>query len=253
MARLRILNPDPAPAELEAVALSREVLAEAKAVADPGQCARLDALAGQLHGVAPERIAGDAGRIAFWANLYNALVLHCLCLRPLRGNLLWHLRLFDRIAYRVGGRDYPLNLIENGVLRANRRPPYRLRPPLRLCDPRLRAAPSALDPRIHFALNCGARSCPPIRDYDPDSLDEQLELATRTYMAAEAAVDPGRQSVQLPRLMRLYRADFGDRDQQLEFAARYLPELRDWIDDEAGQVRLGYGRFDWTVARPVSP
>jgi Protein of unknown function, DUF547 len=253
MARLRILNPDPAPAELNAVALSREVLAEAKAVADPCQCTRLDALAAQLHGVVPERIGGDAGRIAFWANLYNALMLHCLCLRPLRGNLLWHLRLFDRVAYRVGAHDYPLNLIENGVLRANRRAPFRLRRPLRPSDPRLAGAPSRLDCRIHFALNCGARSCPPIRDYDPDSLDEQLELATRTYMGAEAAVDPGRQRVRLPRLMRLYRADFGDHDQQLEFAARYLPELRDWLDEGAGQVRVGYGRFDWTVARPVSP
>lgn len=247
MARARILNPAPAPAERDAVALSREILAEAKTIAAPAQCARLDALAGQLHGLAPERIDGDGARIAFWANLYNALMLHCLCHRPLRGNLLWHLRLFDRVAYRVGPHDYPLNVIENGLLRTNRRAPLRLGRPLRPSDPRLAAAPSRTDRRIHFALNCAARSCPPIRDYDPESLDAQLELATHTYLDDETELDPRRGRIRLPRLMRIYAADFGDRDDQVRFAARYVPELAEWLGDGSGPIRVVYGRFDWTV------
>ena len=248
----RILNPNRTAAELEPIELSRELLREARAIETPGRCASLEALAGQLYGIEPQRIQGDAARIAFWANLYNALVLHCLCLTPLRGNLLWHLRVFDRVAYRVGRHDYPLNLIENGILRANRRPPFRFRPPLRRSDPRLAAAPSRIDPRIHFALNCGARSCPPIRDYDPDSLDARLEVATRAYLEQETAVDPEGHRVRLPRLMRLYRADFGNRRQQVEFAARFLANLKDSIDDGRKRVRVAYGRFDWTVAAPVS-
>ena len=35
-------------------------------------------------------------------------------------------------------------------------------------DPRHQVALSSLDPRIHFALNCGARSCPPICVYTED-------------------------------------------------------------------------------------
>lgn len=248
MARARILNPAAEPTRLEPVALSREILAEARAVEEPRQCVRLGALAGQLHGVAPERIDGDAARIAFWANLYNALMLHCLCERPLRGNLLWHLRLFDRVAYRVGGHEYPLNLIENGLLRVNRRAPFRLRRPLGPSDPRLAAAPSRIDPRIHFALNCGARSCPPIRDYEPGSLDAQLELATRSYLEDETGVDPERRRVRLPRLMRIYAADFGDRGEQLRFTSRRLPQLADWQDGYGPHVRVTHGRFDWRVA-----
>lgn len=253
MARARVLNPAPAPSRLEALDLSRLILAEARATQDPVQCARLDALTGQLHGVAPERIDGDAARIAFWANLYNALVLHCLCLKPLTGSLLWHLRLFDRVAYRVGGHDYPLNLIENGILRANRRAPFRLWKPLRARDPRLAAPPSRIDPRIHFALNCGARSCPQIRDYDPQALDAQLDLATRTYLEAETQLEPERGRVRLPRLMRLYAADFGDRARQIEFASRYLPRLAGVLREGEASVRIGYARFDWSVAsRPSS-
>lgn len=253
MARARILNPAAGPTRLEAVDLSREILAEARAIHDPAHCARLHALTAQLPGVAPERIDGDAARIAFWANLYNALVLHCLSLKPLRGSLLWHLRLFNRVAYRVGGHDYPLNLIENGILRVNRRAPFRLWRPLRSRDPRLAAMLSRIDPRIHFALNCGARSCPPIRDYDPEALDAQLELSTRTYLDAETVLEPERGRVRLPGLMRLYAADFGDRASQLEFASRYVPGLADLLG-EGADARVRYSRFDWSVApRPSEP
>jgi len=248
MARARLLNPQASPPSLDPLALSRQILAEARAISGPEQCARLDALTGQLHGLEPERIDGDGARIAFWANLYNALVVHCLCLRPLRGSLLFHLRLFDRVAYRVGRHAYPLNLIENGVLRANRRAPYRLRRPLRASDPRLAVAPSTIDPRIHFALNCGARSCPPIRAYEPESLDEQLDAATRAYLQTETRLETEPRRVTLPRLMRLYAVDFGDRDEQLRFAARYLPQLADWLGERTARVRVAYGRFDWSVA-----
>jgi hypothetical protein len=252
MARAAILNPGPGPFDLSPVDLSEEILAEAKALQSPEQCARLDRLAAQLHGVTPEQLSGDLERIAFWANLYNALILHCLCLRPLKGNLLRHLRMFDRIAYRVGAHDYPLNVIEQGVLRANRRPPFRPRRPLRRSDPRLSSAVSGVDPRIHFALNCGARSCPPIRAYDPGALDQQLEISTASYLQIETVVDPERCRIKLPRLMRLYRADFGDRAEQLAFAGRHVPAVRECLERASRRPRVGYSRFDWTVTPPRS-
>jgi hypothetical protein len=243
-----VLNAQASPPSLDPLALARQILTEARAVRGPEQCRRLNTLTGQLHGIEPERIDGDDARIAFWVNLYNALVVHCLCLHPLHGSLLFHLRLFDRVAYRVGRHAYPLNLIENGVLRANRRPPYRRRRPLRDSDPRLTVAPSAIEPRIHFALNCGARSCPPIRAYEPESLDEQLDDATRAYLESESRLEPERRRVTLPRLMRLYAADFGDRDEQIRFAARYLPQLAVLLGERAARIRVEYGRFDWSVA-----
>ena len=114
-------------------------------------------------------------------------------------------------------------------------------------DPRLALAPAEVDPRIHFALNCGARSCPPIRAYDGDRVDEQLELATRAYLEAETTVDPQRGRVELPGLMRLYSADFGDEDERLTFAASRLPELAAALDAR-GELRVGYARFDWRRA-----
>lgn len=108
-------------------------------------------------------------------------------------------------------------------------------------------APSRIDPRIHFALNCGARSCPPIRAYDPSSLDAQLESAVEAYLATETSLDHDRRRVSLPRLMRIYRADFGRRDGQLRFASARLPRLAEWLD-RTDRLRVAYGRFDWRVA-----
>jgi hypothetical protein len=233
--------------------LSQQILREARAITAPEQCARLDELTGHLRGVDPVAIQGDGGRIAFWANVYNALLLHCLCPRPVRGSTLRHLRLFSKIAYEVGGHPYTLNLIEHGVLRRNRRPPLHLKPTLSDSDPRLGAAPSRLDPRIHFALNCGARSCPPIQVYNPAEIDTQLETATRAYLEIETALDRERCRVTLPRLLRLYSADFGRRAKQLEFGARYLPDLEACLRERGDRLRVNYGRFDWTVSPGSSP
>jgi len=244
MARYDVLNPQPRPAELEAVELSRAILASARSAA-AGRRDGSAAPSAQLHGVDPATIGGDDARIAFWLNLYNALLLERLARDPIAGSMLRHPRLFSRTAYAVGGRPHSLNLIEHGILRRNRRPPYHPRRPLRRGDPRLRALPSRLDPRIHFALNCGARSCPPIRPYAPATLDEDLEAATAAYLAAETEVAADGRAVVLPRLMRLYRRDFGGRGAQLAFAAARLP-----LPDPAGagaRRRVSYGRFDWTA------
>ena len=250
MPRAKVLNREPAAPTLGADALAQRILAEAQAIASPEQCARLDQLTGQLRRTDPSSIGSDASRIAFWTNLYNALLLHCLCLKPVRGSILMHLRMFRRIAYDVGGHDYSLDVIEHGLLRRNRRPPWRPRRVLRGSDPRLAAAPSRSDPRIHFALNCGARSCPPVRVYDADTLDQELAAATRAYLAAETTLDPERGRAVLPRLMRLYRADFGDRAEQLRFVALYLPDLAAYQRASPGRLRVRYGPFDWTAVAP---
>jgi Protein of unknown function, DUF547 len=244
---VELLNPRGAEAEIVPVALAQAILAEAQGLTSPQGCARLDDLAGQLHDVRPEDLDGDAARIAFWTNLYNAMLLHRLCLKPVRGSVLMQLRLFGGVGYEVGGRPYTLNLIEHGLLRGNRRAPLHLRRPLRASDPRLAGAPARPDFRIHFALNCGARSCPPVRQYDPGELDAQLETATRAYLEAETTVDAAGCRVQLPGLMRLYRRDFGGADNQLDFAARYVPNVESAIQACGERIGIDHSRFDWSA------
>jgi hypothetical protein len=232
---------------LDPVALSRELVEAAKASAP---VADLDGLAARLTELAPAEIAGDDARIAFWVNTYNALVLHELARRPRTGSLLRHRALFREAAYEVGGLRYSPDVIEHGLLRLNARPPLRLRRTLRLRDPRRAAGPARLDPRIHFALNCAAASCPPVRSYSADGLEAELDLATRSHLGTEIAIDRERGRVTLPYLLKLYRRDFGGTASQITFAAAHLPAAdASWLRDlDASYGRVEYGPYDWTIA-----
>ena len=229
------------------LALSIELLGEARSLGGGGESERMRRLAAALDRVDPTGIEGDAGRIAFWLNAYNGLLLHEASRHPRRGSLLRHRRMFRTVAYRVGGHDYPLDVIEHGVLRRNRRPPLSPRRLLGRRDPRLAALPSQLDPRIHFALNCGARSCPAIRTFS-EGLDEALRIATRAYLGSEVEIDRGARTVTLPALIKLYRRDFGSHAEQLEFVAAHLGEANaGWLRGHGGEVEVRYSRFDWSL------
>jgi len=69
------------------------------------------------------------------------------------------------VSYFIGGYTYSLNDIENGILRSNRKALGAFRKPFGKNDPRLKVALKRVEPKIHFALVCGAKSCPPIKTY----------------------------------------------------------------------------------------
>ena len=50
--------------------------------------------------------------------------------------------------------------------------------------PRLRV----VDPRIHFALVCGARGCPPISVYSALDLDRELATAAAVFLSDPSAL-----------------------------------------------------------------
>lgn len=226
------------------VSLSQAVLASARAGGRD-----LPGLAGALRATSVAALASDAARTAFWINLYNALLRHALAGYGLGGSLLWHPWLFFVAAYEVGGRRYTLHTIEHGLLRGNRPgPPLPMRP-LRAGDPRLASAPVAFDPRVHFALHCGARSCPPIRAYGADDLDARLDLAARSYLAQETAVDWGARVITLPRLCRLYLDDFGGVAGVFELL-RVHHEEGERIARERAGLTVAWGRYDWTLREP---
>ena len=243
-----VLNPDATRRTEGADRLGAEVLDAARAL--PENRERLLKLTGGLHSLDPISLAGDDTRFAFWLNVYNALLLHALDATGARGSVLTKLSLFSRSAYAIGGRRYSLNVIEHGLLRRNARVPLSCRCTLRTGDPRLDAAPRTFDPRVHFAMNCGARSCPPIRTYLSGALSKQLDLATSSYFASEASLDRSRREITLPRLMKYFAEDFGDREAALRFAARHL-EASDgaWLLENLGSMKVRHSPYDWTIVR----
>lgn len=174
----------------------------------------------------------DANLLAFFINIYNALTIHSIAyLSNLKesnvkgGSLLKQLggKFWSKMAYLIGkdNQVFSLDDIEHGILRSNRPHPANRHPQFCKEDPRLKLAVKAIDSRIHFALNCGAKSCPPISFYTLDNLDSGLDMAARNFITNETSVDAKNASLQLSKLLLWYREDFtshqkGDSD-KIEF------------------------------------
>lgn len=84
----------------------------------------------------------------------------------------------------MGSLLFSLDDIEHGILRCNTPPPGASDSPFDASDERKPLSLTRLDPRLHFALNCGARSCPPIKVWplpnDNFPLIMELMLTTTT-------------------------------------------------------------------------
>ena len=180
--------------------------------------------------------------LAFWLNLYNAATQLLLDRRPeLYESALRSLRFFRIEAVTVAGTPLSLDDVEHGILRGSGSSigfGYLPRLFPSAFERRYRLDP--VDPRIHFALNCGAASCPAIRHYEPDRVDEQLDLATRGYLESTVEYDAETGAVRVPRLFLWYRGDFGGGSGIREFLRTYdaVPE--------GAEFRVRYRSWDWT-------
>ena len=98
-----------------------------------------------------------------------------------------------------------------------------------------------IDPRIHFALNCGAISCPYIAVYDPDRVEEQLRTTARNYLNETTVYDSERSRAMVTRLMSWFRGDFGGLSGAKEMLKKHgtIPQNSD--------PRLSFLEYDWTL------
>lgn len=261
----KILNPDPVPVEVqrpdrELYRAARQVQAE---FIDPdgrrvdyerlrGSEAyeRLRRAARRLPNCSLESLAGRRPRLAFWINLYNALILDAVVSYGIEDKIRpW---MFLRAAYDVCGLRFTADHIEHGVLRCNRRHPIFRLPMFPGDDPRQQAMLGELDPRVHMALNCAASSCPPIEVYDPEQVDVQLDLACSAFINGDGVhIDPERGVMQISRIFDWYEGDFGGRAGVLTFIAAYLrdEELVDLVLSES--LKVEYSPYDWSLNRLV--
>ncbi len=106
------------------------------------------------------------------------------------------------------------------------------------------------DARVHAALVCGARSCPPLpgRALRPEGLDATLDALARAWVRSpdHARVDGGR--VHASAVFVWYRADFErDAGSVLAWLRRYDPARFEGLDDGVDVAPLPY---DWSINTP---
>jgi len=215
-----------------------------------------EAAVGALRDFDPHTLGDHAARLAFWLNLYNALIIHAVIAYGPRGRITEVAGVFERAAYVVGGWRLSADDIEHGILRANAGHPFLPGARFESGDPRRALALERLDPRLHFALNCGAESCPPINFYDADRFDAQLDLAARHFLSTGGLrLDRAARTVHLSRIFSWYAADFGGawfgyrrRAALLRTVAAWAaPEQVEYLRAHADGLRVRFLPYDWSL------
>ena len=171
---------------------------------------------------------------AFWINTYNLLTLDLIVdhpeissIRELHNGDVW-----KKESFSVAGQLITLDTIEHKILR-----------PLG-------------DPRIHAAINCASRSCPPLQSfaYQGSQINNQLDIACRNWMATNAYFISSSQ-LQLNAIFDWFKDDFSayrepipklNKNQQgiVGFIIAYSDgatqkELRE------GKYKITYAEYDW--------
>jgi len=107
------------------------------------------------------------------------------------------------------------------------------------------------DPRVHFALVCAARGCPPLRPeaYQSDRLEAQLEDQARQFFATsfKNRVDHPARRVWLSPILKWYASDFEKGSGTvLDAIRRYWPAKSRAPAGSEG-YRIGYTDYDWSL------
>eukprot|EP00435_Cladocopium_sp_Y103_P052508 s1404_g16.t1 len=212
-------------------------------------------LQSQLTSMPPEE------RKAFFINIYNAMTFHGVTTFGRRSGV-WYLYCFfitPAVSYRVAGTQMSLDDIEHGLLRV--RPNYfeeegqELQRELRM---------PSVDPRIHMALNCGAKSCPAIAVYSGKDLSSELETAVAGFVADDGNVllqDTPKLKLGVTELFKMYLEDFiGEKSEDTgkalaQWILPYATGEKKTLLERATQepVQLEWLPYDWETNGPDVP
>jgi len=98
-----------------------------------------------------------------------------------------------------------------------------------------------VDPRIHFALVCGSKSCPPIGVYEEEKIDQQLDLVSAGFINSdEVMIDKERNKLRLSKIFKWYEGDFGGKKELVDFIIRYRNDVEDkaFLKQNASKLHL---------------
>jgi hypothetical protein len=182
----------------------------------------LDAIVKQFQDVSPQKTWSKNEQLAYWLNAYNLFTIKLIVdnypvssITKLDNGKPWDVK---RI--KIGTNTYSLNQIENDIVR-----------------------PTFQDARIHFALNCAAKSCPPLHNkaFLAATLDTQLEQRTKSFITSKSNV-VAEKSLKISKIFEWYGADFKTKNSTIQsFFAKYSTVK---VQKDA---TISYLEYDWTL------
>lgn len=171
-------------------------------------------------------------RLALLINLYNAATLKLVVdhhpvtgIRKIGG---WLTSPWELPVVRLWGRTNSLDWLEHGIIR-----------------------PRYAEPRIHFAVVCAAKGCPPLRTepFIAERLDAQLDDQTRRFLAQrdKNRLDVATRTLHLSPIFKWYRGDFEiDGDGLQQFLRPYFSEAEVPVLDDP-KLRIRFTDYDWSL------
>lgn len=178
-------------------------------------------------------------QLAYWINLYNISVVNVVVehypvasIRDISTDFIAHLNVFKKDYVQTRTGPMALNDVENDKIRD-----------------------SFKDPRIHFAINCAAKSCPPIRNepYVGSQISLQLDEQVRAFLNGPNGVhlkkDGGELVLHTTKIMDWFKDDFEKWSAgRVPFIAKYVtPDKRKQIEAAGNQINLKFDDYDWKL------
>lgn len=182
----------------------------------------------------------DDERKTFWINLYNAYTNTALHKNP--DQYKNRSTFFKTKNIVVAGKVFSLDKIEHDILRRSKIKwslGYLNKWFPKKVDRQLRV--KKLDYRIHFALNCGAKSCPPIAFYAASTINKQLDIATKTFLTSEVQYNKENNTVTMPILLSWFRRDFGGKKNIIILAQKLA------LIPNNSTPKILFKKYDWTL------
>lgn len=189
-----------------------------------------------------QQLNTDQKRKAFWINVYNGLVISKLSKSPElfenRGSF------FSSKQFVIAGKSISLDKIEHGIIRRSRKKlslgylkkwfPSRFEK---------RFWVDEIDGRVHYALNCGAKSCPPVRIYTAQNFDAEIDASAKAYLQKHVKFEEEKKEIHIPVLFSWFIGDFGSKTGVRDFLVRY--EVLN--ESNKNTYDLKYLDYDWTL------
>ena len=151
---------------------------------------KLDNYLNSLAAGIPDKSWSKNASLAYWINAYNAFTIKLILknypvksIKELDKGKPW-----DVAWITLGGKKYSLNNIENDIIR-----------------------PQFKDARIHFALNCAAKSCPPLANsaFTENNINLLMESQASKFTNSSAN-QLGSAPIKISKIFDWYKEDFGN-------------------------------------------
>ena len=194
----------------------------------------LDGYVAWLAQTSPTTLNRREDKLAYYINAYNALTIASVLsfwpeiksVSTIKPNF----EFFKAEIHTIGGKKVSLDQIENKIIR-----------------------PTFNDPRIHAALNCASKSCPPLANFafEADKLTDQLNRVFKAFANDQNRnrVEPETGVVLLSKIFDWYKVDFAS-------AGGASAYLATFVDDKTRKrillnpKSIGFLEYDWQLNTP---